>query len=388
MRTSSRIAGVPPYLFAEIDRKKDEALTKGVDVINLGVGDPDRPTPAWVVERLRQEASKPANHRYPDYCGLFSFRRAMADYYYRRFEVKLDPTLEVMTAIGSKEGLAHLVWALVGPSDVALVPDPAYPVYATQVGLAGGEVYHLPLRAENRFLPDLAAIPEAIARRAKVIFINYPNNPTGGVADLKFFREAVAFAKAYDLVLVHDGAYLEMTFDGYNAPSILEVPGAKEVAVEFYSLSKPFNMTGWRLGACVGNRHVLNALGIIKTNTDSGQWNAIQEAGIEALNHEPEVFFREMNGLYRRRRDILVEGLARAGWKVPVSMGTFYLWAPVPGGQDDATFAGRLLSEAGVIVTPGSAYGPYGNGYVRMALTVEEERLGQAVSRIGKVLAG
>ncbi|MDA8066531.1 MAG: LL-diaminopimelate aminotransferase [Thermaerobacter sp.] len=386
MRQARRIERVPPYHFAQIDRKKAAALARGVDVINLGIGDPDRPSPPWVVEEVCRQARDPANHRYPDYDGLPSFREAVAAYYERRFGVSLDPAREVLTLIGSKEGLAHLVWALVDPGDVALVPDPAYPVYRTHTLLAGGTPYSLPLRLERGFLPDLAAVPVQVARRAKVLFLNYPNNPTGAVADREFLARAVDFCRRHDLVLAYDNAYAEMTFDGYTAPSILELPGAREVAVEFYSLSKPFNMTGWRIAACVGNAEVIRALGVIKTNTDSGQWNAVQRAGIAALGERAEAFIAGMREVYRRRRDVMVEGLRRAGWEVPLPRATFYLWARVPEEQDAGAFAERLLEEAGVVVTPGPGFGEHGAGFVRLALTVEEVRLAEAARRIARVL--
>ncbi|MDA8145281.1 MAG: LL-diaminopimelate aminotransferase [Thermaerobacter sp.] len=386
MRQARRIERVPPYHFAQIDRKKAAALARGVDVINLGIGDPDRPSPPWVVEEVCRQARDPATHRYPDYDGLGAFREAVAAYYARRFGVELDPAREVLTLIGSKEGLAHLVWALVDPGDVALVPDPAYPVYRTHTLLAGGTPYSLPLRSERGFLPDLAAVPAQVARRSKVLFLNYPNNPTGAVADREFLTTAIEFCRRYDLVLAYDNAYAEMTFDGYTAPSILELPGAREVAVEFYSLSKPFNMTGWRIAACVGNAEVIRALGVIKTNTDSGQWNAVQRAGIAALGDRAAEFIAGMREVYRRRRDVLVEGLRRAGWEVPLPRATFYLWARVPGEQDAGAFAERLLEEAGVVVTPGPGFGEHGAGFVRLALTVEEVRLAEAARRIAGVL--
>jgi len=379
-RTAQRLAKVPPYLFAELDRRREEARARGIDVISFGIGDPDLPTVGSAVAALEREASNPEWHRYPPYEGLGSFRRAVAAYYGQRFGVTLDPASEVVTVIGSKEGLAHLVWAYVGPGDVSLVPDPAYPVYKVQTLLAGGEPFILPLRAGRRFLPDLSGIPDDVLKRAKLLFINYPNNPTGAVADLAFLEEAVAFCRRHELVLVSDAAYVEMTF-GERAPSVLQVPGAKDVAVEFYSLSKPFNMTGWRLGAAVGNAKALSALGVIKGNTDTGQFGAVQKAGEAALAEDPASFFARMNAVYRGRLEILVQGLAELGWQVAMPGGTFYLWAPVPGG-DDATFAGRLLDTAGIVVAPGSGYGEAGRGYVRFSLTVEEERIVEAIGRI------
>lgn len=386
MRKASRIEKIPPYLFAEIDKKKEAALARGVDIISLGIGDPDLPTPGVIVEALCREAHDPVNHRYPDYEGSLAYRQALADWYRTRFGVELEPRTEVMALIGSKEGIAHIIWAYVDPGDYALVPDPAYPVYRTHTLLAGGIPYPMPLRAERGFLPDFREIPRDIARKARIMFLNYPNNPTAAVADLEFFREAVAFAREHDIVLCHDNAYAEMTFDGYVAPSLLQVEGARDLAVEFYSFSKPFNMTGWRIGACVGNREIVAALGIIKTNTDSGQFTAIQKAAIAGLQDRPTAFFQQMNEVYRRRRDLLVDSLNAMGWKVPRPRGSFYIWAPVPNGQTSAEFAGFLLEKAGVIVTPGSAYGQHGEGYVRMALTVPEERIAEALERIKQAI--
>lgn len=372
-------------MFAELERKRAEAQARGVDVISFGIGDPDLPSPEGVVEEVVRQAGRPENHRYPSYEGLLSFREAMAAYYERRFGVKVDPHTQVMTCIGSKEGLAHLLWALVDPGDVVLVPDPAYPVYATHAVLAGGSAHYLPLRAERGFLPDLSSVPTDVARRARALFLNYPNNPTGAVAPLSFFQEAVEFARTYDLLLVHDAAYVEMTFDGHRAPSVLQVPGALDVAVEFYSLSKPFNMTGWRLAACVGNEEAVRALGIIKTNTDSGQWNAVQRAGEYALRSEAESFIARMNRIYQERRDLLVDGLRALGWEVPRPAGTFYVWAPVPEGWTSLELATVLLEEAGVLVTPGSGYGPAGEGYVRLCLTLPTERIREALGRLARV---
>lgn len=380
-RKASRLEKVPPYLFAELDRKRDEARARGVDVISFGVGDPDLPTAPSAVAALQREASNPEWGRYPPYEGLKSFRSAVAGYYGRRFGVDLDPMSEVVTVIGSKEGLSHLIWAYVGPGDVAIVPDPAYPVYQVQTLLAGGEPYTLPLREENGFLPVLSDIPAEILQRAKLLFVNYPNNPTGAVADLGFFEEAVAFCRQHDILLVSDAAYVEMTF-GEKAPSVLEVPGAKDLAVEFYSLSKPFNMTGWRLGAAVGSADALAALGVVKGNTDTGQFGAVQKAGEAALSEHPEAFFARMNAVYARRFELLVGGLRKLGWDVRAPRGTFYLWARVPGSCDDAAFAAHLLETAGIVVAPGTGYGEAGRGFVRFSLTVGEDRIEEALGRL------
>jgi LL-diaminopimelate aminotransferase len=382
---AARLASVPPYLFAEIDRKKEALMARGVDLISLGIGDPDLPTPDFIVEAMAEAIWEPGYHRYPDYDGLFAFRSAAADYYARRFGVTLDPQCEVLAVIGSKEGLSHLIWAFIDKGDVALVPDPAYPVYRTQVGLAGGEAYPLPLRAERGFLPDLGAIPPDVASRAKLLFLNYPNNPTGAVADLAFYEEAVAFCRRFDILLVSDNAYSETTFDGFRAPSVLQVSGAKEVAVECWSLSKPFHMTGWRIGFAAGNAAALRALGIIKTNLDSGQFGAIQAAAVVALSHpDAPAFIARMNAVYQRRRDLAVDGLGAAGLPARPPRGTFYLWVPVPAGETSAGYAEHLLARTGVVVTPGSSYGAAGEGYIRLALCLPEGRLQEALGRIQK----
>lgn len=378
---------MPPYLFAELDRLRERAAAQGVDVISLGVGDPDLPTADEVVAVLQHEAPKPEHHRYPSYQGLPSFRRAVAAYYAHRFGVSLDADREVVTCIGSKEGIAHLVWAYIDVGDVALVPDPAYPVYANQTLLAGGRVVSLPLRSENGFLPRFEDVPTDDARRAKMLFLNYPNNPTGAVASLPFFAEALRFARQYDLLVVHDAAYVEMTLEGPAAPSILQIEGAKEQAVEFYSLSKPFNMTGWRLAAMVGSADAVHALAEMKNQTDSGQFSAIQRAGEQMLKGAPETFIATMNATYRRRRDVLVSGLRSFGWQIPAPQATFYVWAPTPPGLPSKAFAQRVLEESGVVVVPGSGYGEAGEGYVRLCLTVPEDRLRQAVDRMRPVVS-
>ena len=387
MKLAQRIREAPPYLFAALAKKKAELVARGLDVIDLGVGDPDRPTPGHVIKALQEAAENPANHRYPPYEGSMTFRQAMAEYYETRFGVQLDPGREVMTLIGSKEGIAHLIWAFIGPGDVALVPEPAYPVYASQTRLAGGTPHYLPLLEENGFLPDLQSIPQEVLDKARILFLNYPNNPTSAVATEEFFAEAVELGKKHQILVCHDAAYVELTFDGYVAPSILEIPGAKEVAVELYSLSKPFNMTGWRLAAACGQAEALfDGLGTIKTNTDSGQFVAIQDAGIAALKDRPEVFIGEMNAVYAERRRVLARGLEEAGLKVHPPLGTFYLWAPVPSGYTATEFCERLLEHAAVVVTPGNTFGESGEGYIRFALTVEEDRLDEAVRRIQAAL--
>ncbi len=380
VKLARRMETLPPYLFAALDERRRAVEARGVEVISLGIGDPDLPSIPAAVEAVQREAARAVNHRYPRYDGLLAFREALARHYLRRFGVMLDPERETLTVIGSKEGLAHLIWAYVEPGDVVLSPDPAYPVYAAHTGLAGGEIYPMPLRAERGFLPDLSAIPEDVAKRAKLLFLNYPNNPTGATCDLAFLAEAVAYCRRHGILLVHDAACVEMTLEGEPAHSVLEVEGAKDVAVEFYSLSKPFNMTGWRLGAAVGNREAIGALGRVKNNTDSGQWHAVQYAGAAALDGDPGAFFAQMNAIYRARRDRLCQGLHAIGWQVPVPKATFYIWAPVPGG-DDQGFAANLL-EAGVAVVPGSGYGAMGEGYVRLCLTVSEEAIDRVLERL------
>ncbi len=382
---AQRIAKVPPYLFAEIDKKKAAVIERGVDVISLGIGDPDLPSPSFVVEKMKEASENPKFHQYPDYNGSLEFRKAAIQFYKKRFGVEFDPKTETLAVIGSKEGIAHIIWAYVDEGDYVLVPDPAYPVYKTHTLLAGGTPYMMPLKAENHFLPDFSAIPEDVAKKAKLMFLNYPNNPTGAVATVQFYKEAVDFCKQYDILLVSDNAYSEMTYDGYVAPSVFNAEGARDVAVEFWSLSKPFNMTGWRIGFAVGNADAIGALGVIKTNTDSGQFTAVQAAAIEALTSpKADAFIKEMNAIYARRRDIAVEGLRAIGLKVEPCKGTFYLWVPVPEGHTSASFATLLLEEAGVVVTPGGAYGEHGEGYIRVALCLPEERLKEAMERIKK----
>lgn len=390
MRIARRLAEVPPYLFAELDRRKAEAVARGVDVIPLGIGDPDLPTPEAIVARMQREVAIPANHRYPDYEGSAAFREACAAYMARRFGVRLDPAApprgEVLALIGAKEGLAHLVWAFVDPGDIALCPDPGYPVYATHTRFCGGEPYALPLLPENGFLPDLESIPAEVARRAKLLFLNYPNNPTAAVADLAFFERAVAFCRRHDILLCHDNAYAEITYDGFRAPSVLEVPGAREVAIEFHSLSKPFNMTGWRIGFACGNAAAINALGVVKNNTDSGPFTAVQAAAMEALALPPRALADQLE-VYRRRRDLMVAALRQAGIDVAPSKGTIYLWCPVPAGETSAGFAARLLADVGVFVTPGTGYGRHGEGYFRISLTCPDDRLQEAARRIAALKA-
>ncbi|MDK2901548.1 MAG: LL-diaminopimelate aminotransferase [Thermosediminibacterales bacterium] len=385
MEKATRIKKIPPYLFAEIDKKKEAAIKRGVDVISLGIGDPDLPTPGYIIESLYRSVQNPANHQYPSYIGSLNFRKAVADWYRRRYNIELDPETEVMALIGSKEGIAHMFWAYIDPEDYALIPDPAYPVYKTGTIFAGGVPYIMPLRAENNFLPDLSAIGIEIAKKAKLMFLNYPNNPTASVASLEFFQRVVDFAREHNILVCHDSAYIDITFDGYKAPSILQAQGAKDVCVEFGSLSKPFNMTGWRIGYAVGNKEALANLAVIKTNIDSGQFNSIQDAAIDALEG-PEDQINRMIEVYKKRRDLVVDTLKNIGIDIEKPKGTFYIWAPVPHGYTSAQFAEMLLEQTGVIVSPGNAYGNYGEGYFRISLTISEARLIEALERMKKYL--
>jgi len=381
-----RLEKIPPYLFREIAALKRKALDEGWDLIDLGIGDPDQPTPEPIRQALAEAAQDPATHRYDETAlGWAPFLQAVATWFGRRFGVPLDPTAEVLLLIGSKEGLAHIAWAYIDPGDISLVPDPGYPVYKVNTFMAGGEVHALPLREANGFLPDLAAVPSEVARKAKLLWLNYPNNPTGSTAPLRFYADAVAFARDYDLLLVNDAAYSEVYYGAEGPPSILQVPGAREVSIELHSLSKTFNMTGWRLGFAAGNPEAVATLGKLKSNLDSKQFPAISMAGAYALLHGDN---RATLELYRRRRDVLCDGLNALGWRVPRPEATFYVWAPVPAGHTSISFAKLLLEEAGVLVIPGIGYGEYGDGYVRMSLTVmgdkNGERLQEAVTRIGQ----
>jgi LL-diaminopimelate aminotransferase len=384
VRIARRIESLPPYLFAGLDAKLEAKRAQGIDVISLGVGDPDRPTPEHIVEAMRGAIADPATHRYPSYFGSIEYRTAVADWYRSRFGVELDPATEVMALIGSKEGLAHLAVAFVDPGDEALVPDPGYPVYAGGTQLAGGTVVDLPLLAENGYQPDYGAAQ--VSDRTKILWINYPSNPTAAVAELADFERAVAFGREHDLLVAHDAAYSEITFDGYVAPSILQVPGAKDVAVEFGSLSKHYNMTGWRIGYVVGSADAIRALSIVKTNLDSGQFTAVQRAAIAALSG-PQDHLDVLRDVYRARRDLVVDTLNALGWSLKPPLGSIYVWVPTRDGMSSAEFADLLLDRAGVFVAPGNGYGARGEGYVRFALGVPDDRLAQAMDRIRDALA-
>ncbi len=381
VKWASRIAGLPPYLFAEIDAKKNEMIKKGVEVIDLGVGDPDIPTPDFIIEALKVGAEDPENHRYPSYQGMRSFRVAVADWYKERFNVDLDPDTEVIALIGSKEGIAHAPLAFIDPGDVGLFADPGYPVYPTSISFAGGEPYGVPILKENDFLPDLNAIPEDIRKRAQLIFLNYPNNPTTAVAEEGFFKDVVDFASKNNILICHDAAYTEIAFDGYSPLSFLQADGAKDVGIEFHSLSKTFNMTGWRIAFAVGNKKAIAGIGKIKTNIDSGAFQAVQYAGIVALQNYKSGL-QDRIQIFQERRDIFCKGLDEAGFKYHFPKATFYVWFEVPEGLTSKEFSSKLLSESGIVVTPGNGFGEYGEGYARVSTTFSTERIIQAVERL------
>lgn len=382
---AERVKNLPPYLFATIDKMKQDALSKGVDVIDLSIGDPDIPTPQHIVDAMKKAVENPAHHRYPSYEGMLSYREAVANWYKERFNVNLDPKTEVLSLIGSKEGIGHIPLAFVNPCDVVLVPSPGYPVYPVGTLFAGGESYIMSLREENGFLPDFKSIPEDKLKKAKLMFLNYPNNPTTAIAPKEFFKEAIEFAKKYNIIICHDAAYSEIYYDNERPLSFLEVEGAKDVGIEFHSLSKTYNMTGWRIGFAVGNKDVIFGLGKIKTNLDSGVFQAIQEASIVALQTDDSIL-SDIRNVYQNRRDTLYDGLKGLGLDINKPKATFYLWAKVPKGFDSTTFTTHLLKSAGVLVTPGVGFGAPGEGYIRFALTQSVERIKEAVERIKKVI--
>lgn len=384
LEKARRIKELPPYLFTEIDRKRRAALSRGVDLIDLGIGDPDIPTPSPIVEALQEAAANPVNHRYPSSPGMAAYREAVAGWYLERFGVKLDPEKEVVSLIGSKEGIANMAMAFVDPGDLVLVASPSYPVYAIGTLFAGGKNHFLPLTKENRFFPDLDSIPQEIAREAKLLWINYPNNPTAAVAEKEQFQRVVEFAHRHRIIVCHDAAYTELSFDGFRAPSFLEVEGAREVAIEFHSLSKSFNMTGWRVGMAVGNAALVAGLAQVKSNVDSGLFQAIQEAAIRALR-SADALIEPSRRIFQERRDVLVSALRSAGLKCEKPRATFYVWVEVPGGLSSTEFTAKLLDDAGIVTTPGNGFGAPGEGYVRMALCVDKERLKEVGERIRQV---
>ncbi len=386
IRAARRLEQLPPYLFAELERKVDDRRRAGVDVISLGIGDPDLPSPDAVIEEARRRVGEPATHRYPSNRGLPAFREAVAAFYARRFGVQVDPDREVLPLLGGKEGVAHICFAMLDPGDVCLAADPGYPVYTSATLLAGGAPHLMPLAAENGFRPDLEALGPEVTRRANLLFCNYPNNPTGAVVGGDFFARLAGFGLDRGVPIVHDNAYSEITFDGYVAPSFLSAPGAREAGVEMFSLSKAYNMTGWRVGAAVGNADMVAALWKLKTNIDSGQFDAIQLAAARVLGEEGDAHVAGMRDVYRRRRDLVIDALRAAGLDVPPPRGTIYVWVPVPDGHSSASFAELVLEQADVVVSPGSAYGPNGEGYVRLSLTVADDRLAEAMGRIERHL--
>jgi LL-diaminopimelate aminotransferase len=387
VRSARRIAALPPYLFAELDRKVSEAKAKGVDVISFGIGDPDRPTPAHIVEAGQKAMADPATHQYPSYYGMPELREAIAAYYERRFAVKLDPKTQVLPLIGSKEGIAHLATAFVDPGDMVLVQDPGYPVYQTATMLAGGGTISMPLTEDNGFVVDLEGIPELSAQASKVMWLNFPSNPTSAVCTPQFMADAVKYCARNDLLLAHDAAYVELTYDGYVAPSVLQSPGALDTAIEFGSLSKTYNMTGWRVGWVVGAAPAIEAIGRVKTNIDSGIFNALQRAGITALEG-PQDCIAENVAVYKRRRDVVVNALNASGIDVKAPKGAIYVWVPVPEGQTSVGFCQFLLDEVGVVVAPGSGYGHFGEGFVRFSLTLADDRLDEGMERVVKAMKG
>jgi LL-diaminopimelate aminotransferase len=383
MRPSERLSRIPPYLFAELERKIAAKKAEGVDVISLGIGDPDRPTPPLIVEAMQEAVTEPETHQYPSNRGRADFRSALRDFYERRFDVQLDPDSEIIPAIGAKEAIFNLNLAFLDPGDVALASDPGYPVYTGGPLLVGAEPVVMPLVPELGFVPDLDAIDADTAKRAKLMFLNYPNNPTGAIVPPGFFERAIEFARQHDILIVHDNAYSETTYDGYRAPSFLATPGAKEVGIEVFSLSKGYNMTGWRCAAVLGNAEAIEHYWRLKTNIDSGLFDAVQLAGVAALSPDADAEVTSMKELYRRRRDLVCEALAQAGVRVTPPKGTIYVWAPIPEGFDSsAAYCEHVLEQAAVVVSPGAAYGPSGEGWFRISLTTPDDQLSEAVSRL------
>lgn len=384
MKFAKRIESLPPYLFAEIDKKRQAAIARGVDIINMGIGDPDQPTHSHIVEAMHKAIDDPSTHNYPPYQGMKEFREGVVKWFEGRFGQKFNAESECVSLIGSKEAIHNMIFATIDQGDIALLPDPAYPVYKSSTILSGGKPYITPLLEKNNWLPDLTKIPEDIAKKANILMVGYPNNPTGAIAPLEFYDEVIAFAKKYDIIVLSDNAYSEMTYDGYIAPSIFQAKGARDVALEFHSLSKTYNMTGWRVGFAVGNEKVVKALGTMKTNIDSGIFKAIQKAAIAAFN-TPKEIIQKNNSIYKERSDIAIAGLKELGWNVKPIKGTFYLWLPIPPGfKNSSDFATAMLDKCGIVVPPGSGYGEYGEGYFRIALTLDKKRIQEAISRMKK----
>jgi LL-diaminopimelate aminotransferase len=381
MKLANRLSRLPPYLFVEINQKIADLRAEGKDIVNFGVGDPDLPTPSHIIERICQAAREPVNHRYPETGGLVELREAIADWYTGRFGVQLDPAKETLPLIGSKEGIGHVALCFVEPGDLTLVPDPGYPPFSLGTILAGGEPYSMPLREGNDFLPDFGTIPDEVADKAKLMWLNYPNNPTGATAGLDFFEKAVHFAQQHHLAICHDAPYTEVAFDGYKPPSFMQIPEAKKVGVEFHSLSKTYHMTGWRIGMVVGNADIVNALFKVKSNLDSGIPQAIQYAAVEALRGSQE-HIGERNAVFQRRRDKLAKVLSETGLNARIPKATFYIWAKIPQGYTSMDFTKELLDEVGIAVTPGTGYGKEGEGYIRFSLTISDDRLDEGLNRL------
>jgi LL-diaminopimelate aminotransferase len=378
---ADRIKILPPYVFARLDELKANARAQGLDLIDLGMGNPDGPTPAPVVAAAAAAMANPANHGYPPFEGTASFRRAITDWYQRRYGVVLDPDGEALPLMGSKEGLTHFALAYINPGDLVLVPSPAYPPHFRGPLIAGAEIYPLLLKPEQDWVIDLAAIPEEVAQRAKILYFNYPSNPTAATAPREFFEDVVAFARKYEIMLVHDLCYAELAFDGYQPTSLLEIPGAKDISVEFHTLSKTYNMAGWRVGFVVGNRHIIQGLRTLKTNLDYGLFAALQTAAETALQL-PDQYLTEVQDRYRTRRDFLIAGLGQLGWSIAKTKATMYLWIPCPPGMGSTDFALSVLQATGVVLTPGNAFGAGGEGYVRISLIADCDRLGAALDRL------
>ena len=381
MQLARRVEALPPYLFAEISRKIAARRAEGHDIVTFGIGDPDLPTPKHIMDALHRAADEPVNHRYPESEGLPELRQAISDWYQRRFEVSFDPQKEALPLIGSKEGIGHIALCFIDPGDIALVPDPGYPVYEVGTMFAGGESYRLPCTREGGWKPDFDAIPPDVARKAKLIWLNYPNNPTGAVADIGFFEKAVAWAKQYDVAIMHDNPYCDVAYDGYKPVSIFQVPGARDVAVEFNSWSKVYNMTGWRIGMVVGNAEMVDALMRVKSNIDSGIPQAIQRMAIEAV-YGPQDCIDEHNAIYQRRRDHIVEVLRRIGLEVDLPKASLYVWAKLPAGVTSSEYAARLIEDCSVVVTPGRGYGLNGEGYIRLSVTIPDDRMEEGLKRL------
>ncbi|MDR3049323.1 MAG: LL-diaminopimelate aminotransferase [Elusimicrobiota bacterium] len=381
---NEKLKKLPPYLFIEIDRKKNEAKARGADIISLGVGDPDMPTPAHIIKSMQDAVAKPSNHQYPFGAGMLSFRKAVCDWYKSRFGVDLEPD-EVCSLIGSKEGIGHIHLGFINPGDVVLIPEPGYPVYNTGTIFTDGVPYFMPLLEENNYLPDLDAIPSDIVKKAKIIFVNYPNNPTAAIAPKEFYVKLIDFAKKNNIIVAADAAYSEIFYDDNDKPmSFLEVEGAKEVGVEFHSLSKTYNMTGWRIGWVCGNKDIVKGISTVKDNYDSGVFCAVQEAAITALSASQDCVAKQRI-IYKERRDVLVEGLTKIGWQVRNPKATFYVWAKTPKNYTSAQTVSKLLDEAAIVCTPGNGMGKSGEGYIRFALTVSAARIKEAVERISKI---